>query len=121
MHDQPVAIYLTIAVGNPYRAINRVALQIGARDTLKAVTKTNVAIHRYTEISDGDFRRAPKVGEHICPGGAIGVSAGILLPRHHIEKNETFIWYVGLHDCVNVAGIEGRCKSFLERPDRSFI
>jgi hypothetical protein len=54
-HDQPVAPDLAIAIGNPYRPINRMTLLIGARDMLEAVTESEIAVHGDAEIRDGDF------------------------------------------------------------------
>ncbi len=120
-HDEPVAPDLTIAVGNAYRPINQMTLLIGARDTLNAVTESEIAVHGDAEIRDGDFRCTLKMREEVLPILTIGVSTAKLLPGHDVENDETFIQMLILHHRVNVPGVEGGCKPILKRPHRSFI
>ena len=118
---QPAAPDLTIAVGNAHGPVNRMALYIGTHYVLDAVAEPDVAIYGDAEIGDGYFRRAPEVREEIRPIPAIVVGAPILFPGHDVKNDEVIALYIVLHDCIDIAGIEGGCKSILERPDRCFI
>src|SRR5436190_17170820 len=119
--NQPLATNLTIAISNEYRQINRTTLHINTPDMLEAVTESDIAIHGDAEISDREFWRSFVVGEKVHPITAIGISAIIFLPRHYIENDETIVWYVILHNRINITGSDGRCKIVLKYSDRCFI
>ncbi len=120
-HDQPLAPYLTITVGNAHRPINWITFQIGACDALEAVTESKVAVNGDAEISDCDFRYTFEVREEVRPILAICVSTEILFSRHDVENNETIVRYVVLHDRINIPGVEGNCELVLEHSDCCFI
>lgn len=119
--DQPMAADLAIAVGNANRSIYRPALFIGTGDVLKTVAESDVTIDGDAETGDGDLRFTAEMGEEVFPIFPIVIGAAIFLARYDVKHNEAVVGYIVLHDPVDVAGVEGGCKSIFERTDGGFV
>src|SRR4051794_24143063 len=110
-YDQPIASNFTITISNPHGPLNWASLHIGAGYMLETVTEADVAAGGDAKIGDSEFRLTPEVCEEVLPILSVCFSAPILVARHYIENNETFVRHIVFHDCVNVTGVDGRCKS----------
>src|SRR5262245_12067068 len=109
--NQPVAVDLSISIGNAYPPVYRMSLRVSACHMLKTVPESHLAVNNDTQLGNLNFRLALVMCEHFFPGRPVGVGAAIFLSWYHIEKNKAFVGYIVLHDLIHISGVESGGKS----------
>jgi hypothetical protein len=90
VNDKPIALKLTINVGDSNGEVNRLAHSVGACETLNAMAETHCSTSSDAQVTNFELQWSVDHAKYVCPVFGVGLGTNILTWWEHVEHEKTF-------------------------------